>query len=281
VWSDYSTRQAAELVGLPESAVRGLVRDRFVGTAGDLHVKLSFRDLAVLKMIKALVGGGVPLPRVRKELGALKARLPSGATLAELSLVARDGHVAVRGAAGTARADSGQLVIDFAADAAATAPPLADVSALPVRREAPAPEPEAPLTGDEWFDRALALEESDTAGAIEAYRRALRLRPDSSETWVNLGRLYAENNDAAQATTCFREALRIDPGDATAIYNLGVVAQDGGRDEEAVGLYSHALELDPQLAEAHYNLATLLDRAGDARAAIRHINEYRKLTRGS
>ena len=277
MWSDYSTHQAAELVGLPESAVRRLVRDGFVSIGNELRVRLSFRDLAVLKTVKALVSAGVPLPRVRKELGLLQARLSPGATLAELSLAARDGHIVVRGPSGTARVDSGQLVLDFAADGAEASA----VAALPVRREAPAPEPEPPLTGDEWFERALALEESDTDAAIEAYRRALRLRPDSSETWVNLGRLYAENSDTTQAGVCFREALRIDPGDATAIYNLGVVAQDSGCDDDAVALYGHALELDPELAEAHYNLATLLDRAGDARAAIRHINEYRKLMRES
>jgi hypothetical protein len=280
VWTDYSTRQAAELVGLPESAVRGLVRDGFVGAAGDLRVRITFRDLAVLKSIRALVAAGVPLPRVKKELGALRQRLPTGVSLAEVSFEARDGHVVIRGAGGSARADSGQMMLDFAA-AGPGAPilPPAEVTALPVRRDSPAVEPEPPLTADEWFERALALEESDTAAATDAYRRALHLRPDSSETWVNLGRLYAENGETGQAAVCFREALRIDPADATAVYNLGVVAQDNGRDDDAVSLYNHALELDPQLAEAHYNLATLFDRAGDARAAIRHINAYRKLTR--
>jgi tetratricopeptide (TPR) repeat protein len=253
------------------------MRDGFLCAVGELRVRLAFRDLAVLKMIKALIAGGVPLARVRKELGALRARLPLGMTLAELSMAACDGHIVVRSASGTARADNGQLVIDFSPTG--TMPPLGALATLPVRRDSVALEPEAPLTGDQWFETALALEESDVAQAIEAYRRALHLRPDSSETWVNLGRLYAENGDTSQAAVCFREALRIDPGDATAIYNLGVVAQDNGSDDDAVALYSHALELDPQLAEAHYNLATLLDRAGDGRAAIRHINAYRKLTR--
>ena len=57
------------------------------------------------------------------------------------------------------------------------------------------------------------------------------------------------------------------------------MAQDTGRDSEAIELYRRALDLDPGLCEAHYNLATIYDRAGDPRAAIRHINEYRKLTR--
>ncbi|MBA3502616.1 MAG: tetratricopeptide repeat protein, partial [Deltaproteobacteria bacterium] len=73
--------------------------------------------------------------------------------------------------------------------------------------------------------------------------------------------------------------IDLDPADATAYYNLGVIAQDAGKEADAIALYHRALELDPQLAEAHYNLATLFDQGGDSRAAIRHINEYRKLTR--
>jgi tetratricopeptide (TPR) repeat protein len=91
--------------------------------------------------------------------------------------------------------------------------------------------------------------------------------------------MFAESGDPQAAHDCFRSALELDPADATAYYNLGVVAQDGGKEEDAIGFYRRALELDPRLAEAHYNLATLFDQSGDSRAAIRHINEYRKLTR--
>jgi len=72
--------------------------------------------------------------------------------------------------------------------------------------------------------------------------------------------------------------LKLDPKDATALYNSGVVAQDLGQYSDAMTLYQRALLFDSRLAEAHYNLATIYDRDGDPRAAIRHINEYRKLT---
>ena len=58
-----------------------------------------------------------------------------------------------------------------------------------------------------------------------------------------------------------------------------MIAQDAGKEADAITFYYRALELDPHLAEAHYNLATLFDQSGDSRQAIRHINEYRKLTR--
>ena len=159
------------------------------------------------------------------------------------------------------------------------AAPVGEIRELPRAPDAPVPVAVAPATADQWLTRAQALEERDPVAAIDAYRRSLRLRPDCTEAWINLGRLFAESSDAEAARDCFKSALDLDPADATAFYNLGVLAQDAGRESEAIELYRKALELDPQLAEAHYNLATLFDQSGDSRSAIRHINEYRKLTR--
>jgi len=228
----------------------------------------------VLRVVKALVDSGVSMRRVRRQLRALRARLPASVSLAEVSIEQEGGQVIVRSGNQRWHADTGQVGFDFYAKE-----PLGEIEPLPVRREAVAPAPVASLTSDEWFDRAVELEEEDVDAAMAAYRRVLRLRPDCTETLINLGRLRAETGDTRGAADCFRDALRIDPRDATAMYNLGVVAQDEERDEEAIELYRRALQLDSGLAEAHYNLATLLDRAGDGPAAIRHINAYRKLTR--
>ena len=272
MWSSYSPRHAASLLGLPESTVRGLARAGVIA-GRELPLKLSFRDLAALRTIKGLITGGVPLARVRRELVALRGRLADGASIAELPLEVRDGHVAIRGEAAPI---VGQLSLPFAALPAT--PPGGELRALP-SRPVEVPEPAPALTGDDWFDRAVALEEQDGAAAIDAYRRALRLRPDHIEAWINLGRLHAEAGASAAAAECFGHALTLDPTDATALYNLGVVAQDDGREADAIVFYTRALELDPGLAEAQYNLATLFDQSGDSRSAIRHINEYRKLTR--
>jgi len=273
VWSGYSTRDAANLAGLTESAVRGCARAGLLSErAGALPARLSFQDLAVLKSIKELAAAGVSLRRIRRELVELRRR--SGAGLSSLHLAAFGRHVVVREGACTWQADTGQMLLDFGRPAAG-----GEIAAMPVRREAPAPEPVLGLTADQWFERGAELEEEDSAAAIEAYRHALHLRPDCTETLINLGRLHAESGAVQQAAEFFTRAIELDPRDATAVYNLGVVAQDMDRDDEAIQLYQRALELDPGLAEAHYNLATIFDRTGDPRAAIRHIHEYRKLRR--
>ncbi len=300
MWSSYSARHAAQLIGLTESAVRSCIRDGLIGSAGEVPARLSFRDLAALRLLKSLVDGGVPLARARKELLEIARTLPEGRSIAELPLEARGGRVHLRG---QAVAREGQLELPLAGDeghrgagddgegprspaassASASGPvpaPLAgELHALPRLHGAPGPVAAPVVTADEWLARAVGLEEVDPAAAMEAYQRSLRLRPDCSEAWINLGRLHAEADDAEAARQCFRSALEVDPTDATALYNLGVIAQDAGEESEAIGLYGRALELDPSLAEAHYNLATLYDQSGEARLAIRHINEYRKLTK--
>src|SRR5689334_23878523 len=95
MWTSYSARHAAQLIGLPESAVRSCIRDGLVGTPGAVPAQLSFRDLTALRTIKALVDAGLPLPRVRKELVRIQAA--TGSAIAELTIEARGGQVHVRG----------------------------------------------------------------------------------------------------------------------------------------------------------------------------------------
>ncbi len=263
-------------------------------------ITLSFRDIGALKVFKALIAQGVSTQTLRRDLFALRKRLPASVSLSSMNLTVIDGRVAVRQHGSIWCASSGQCIFEFAAAANPTevnegilcAMPLHDPvsSGAAASEDAAAPEgagsamarhskmPVA-ITADEWFDKALNLEESDREGAIVAYECCLALGGDNGATWINLGRLYAEVGRSAKATNCFRRALALSPSDATALYNLGVVAQDGGQYADAMRFYRQALEAEPGFAEAHYNLATLFDRGGDTRNAIRHINEYRKLTR--
>jgi hypothetical protein len=277
VWTSYSARHAAQLIGLAESAVRSCIRDGLVGTPGTVPAQLSFRDLSALRTVKALVEAGIPLPRVRKDLARIQQA--TGTAIAELTIDVVDGRIQVRGGEVVAGEGDGQLSLPFSPPPPSQPEPRGELREMPRPSEAPAIAVALPATAEAWMARAIALEEREPAAAVDAYRRSLRLRPESTEAWINLGRLHAETGDATSAHDCFRSALERDPDEATAYYNLGVLAQDAGNETDAISLYRRALELDPQLAEAHYNLATLFDQAGDSRSAIRHINEYRKLTR--
>src|SRR5687767_12696279 len=170
MWTSYSARHAAQLIGLPESAVRSCIRDGLVGTPGAVPAQLSFRDLSALRTVKALVDAGLPLPRVRKELTKIQQTLPAGTSIAELTVEARGGEVYLRGAklgvfpGGPGEpvplhlGFGGQLSLPLEPPPAPAPPPSGEVRELPRAPDAPVPVAVAPATADQWMARAMELE---------------------------------------------------------------------------------------------------------------------------
>jgi cytochrome c-type biogenesis protein CcmH/NrfG len=56
---------------------------------------------------------------------------------------------------------------------------------------------------------------------VEAYREALRLKPDDAEAWYNLGVSYGKLGRCQEAVEAYREALRLKPDFAEAWVGLG------------------------------------------------------------
>jgi tetratricopeptide (TPR) repeat protein len=141
-----------------------------------------------------------------------------------------------------------------------------------------------------WYERGCALEASGDAwdGAIAAYRRALAGRPDLADAHNNLGRLLHDRGELAAAEGHYRLAICAVRSVALYWFNLGVVLEDRGRAAEAVEAYEHSLALDALMADAHYNLARQIEHAARAsgdevmlRRAVRHLKQYRELSRAS
>jgi Tfp pilus assembly protein PilF len=137
-----------------------------------------------------------------------------------------------------------------------------------------------------WYERGCELEGVDPDAAMFAYRRALAGRPDLADAHNNLGRLLHDRGELAAAEAHYRLALCGAPDIALYWFNLGVVAEDLGRNAEAMTAYEQALALDAQMADAHFNLARQIERcarlADDEimlRRAVRHLEQYRELSR--
>lgn len=145
----------------------------------------------------------------------------------------------------------------------------------------------------DWYERGLALEVTDPAGAMAAYRRALAARSDLADAYNNLGRLHHDRADAGQrgeladAEALYRLAICAGGNVALYWFNLGVALEDQGRAAESIAAYEQALALDPCFADAHFNLARQLEVRGRAghldelvlRRAINHLKRYRDLVR--
>jgi tetratricopeptide (TPR) repeat protein len=139
----------------------------------------------------------------------------------------------------------------------------------------------------EWYERGRAAEEAgDLPGAIHAYERAIAGQPELADAHNNLGRLHHDALNLPAAEAHYRLALCADRQVGLYWFNLGVVLEDQGRSAEAIAAYEHAIALDAHLADAHFNLARQIERAALRandevlmRRAVRHLKQYRELSR--
>jgi tetratricopeptide (TPR) repeat protein len=269
----YGIPEAAALVGWSVARVRRLVRDGVLAptrTPGG-KLRLSFRDLALLRRLRELGAQRVAPRRVRRALLRLRDAETGG--LDALALSARGRELVARDGACVFSPESGQVVFDFAA------PSQKGVAVLAARGASARPSRDA-LTGEEWVRLGGELEESDKEGARAAYRAALEIDAASFDAHVNLGCLEHEANALARAESHYRAALELRPDDVTARFDLAVVLEDQGRRAEARAAYEVLLERDPSCSEALHNLARLCERQGDRAAALRHWVALRRLVKG-
>ncbi|HKQ62484.1 MAG TPA: tetratricopeptide repeat protein [Candidatus Polarisedimenticolaceae bacterium] len=271
----YTVDEVAKLLSLSPGRVRSFARAGFLepqrGDRGEY--RFSFQDLVLLRTAQGLIESRVAPRRVRRALRELKQRLPSGRPLTGVQIVAEGGEVVVHDGEQRWSAGSGQAHFNFdVADLARKAAPVARRAAQQALRAA------EQLGVDDWFALGAELEATAPEQARDAYRRVLELDPDHVEARVNLGRLLHEAGQIHAAEAHYRLALGTSPRDATAWFNLGVSLEDMGRIDEAVRAYQDAIAADADCADAYFNLARLYEKLGDARAALRHLKTYRRLT---
>ncbi len=100
------------------------------------------------------------------------------------------------------------------------------------------------------------------AEAEASYRAALRLRPDSADAHNNLGNALSRMDKLTEAEASYREALRLSPRYVDALNDLGIALARQNRSEEAIATYEKAIEVKPDFAEAFNNTGNALRNSG-------------------
>ena len=278
--ASYSTREAAELLGLSQERVRRLAE------SASLHpdrsrrgwYRFDFRDLVLLRTALELENSGVSPRRLLRSLRDLKRQLPEDRPLTAIRITLEADELVVQDDDLAWNPESGQVRLGLQVESKG-----ADVESLDRRRARPVATQKS-LEAADWYELGCGLQAQSPEQAAEAFRRAVELGivpPDASlaDAHINLGVLMHESSDLEGAEMCYRLALRADADSATAAYNLGVVLEDLGKPEEATEVYRRAIESDPLLADAYYNLSRLYERAGDRAAALRHLRSYSELVK--
>jgi tetratricopeptide (TPR) repeat protein len=261
----YGVRDVERLLHLSRATLRALIAAGFVSPErGPRNAwRFSFQDLIVLRTAQALADANVPQRRITRAMKELRRQLPASMPLSGLAIGAVADRVVVREAGARWQADSGQYLLEFGGD-----PDAGSLSVV-------APPPSAP----DWHARALALEASDPRGALAAYERAVAQDPSNLDARINWGSFLHETGRYAEAERIYRGALEALGSEPVLLYNLGVLLEDMNRRMEAAQAYATAIRANPALADAHYNLGLLYKSLGRPREAIRHMAQYRKLSR--
>lgn len=270
----YTAREVAEILDLSVGQIRSYARSDLISPRRGPRneYRFSFQDIVVLRAASELRAQVHPR-RIRRALSKLREQLPRGRSLTTVHITTDGDRVVVRDRDTVWEPDSGQVILDFAvADLASRAAPFA-------RRVFEEGSEDGDLAPDDWYNLAYDLEAVSTAEAKQAYGRAVELDPGHAEAHLNLGRLLHEEGALSEAEGHYNQALAASPDSAVAWYNLGVVREDQGLQREARTAYEQAVRLDAGMASAHYNLSRLYEGEGATAEAIRHLSEYRRLTR--
>jgi tetratricopeptide (TPR) repeat protein len=104
----------------------------------------------------------------------------------------------------------------------------------------------------------------DSEGALKAFQKAVELAPNDPAARYRLGREYLQSGAALKAIEQLREAFRLAPDNRTVLYNLARALHEAGRAEEGKAVeeqLSHMLDSSTK-ATQNALLATNLNNAG-------------------
>ncbi len=117
-----------------------------------------------------------------------------------------------------------------------------------------------------------AARNRDWPAAARYNQQVLRIAPDLTPIWVQLGHALKEQGDYGAAESAYRRALALDGSAADTLLQLGHLLKLQSRWEETADAYERALRLDPRLEDAGNELGALTqqlvdegDKARDAR----------------
>jgi tetratricopeptide (TPR) repeat protein len=109
--------------------------------------------------------------------------------------------------------------------------------------------------------------------SVEAYSKALAIKPDYAEAYYNMGNALKAQGKLEEAIEAYSKALAIKPDYAEAYSNMGVTLQDQGKLEAAIEAYNKALAIKPDHAEACNNMGNTLKDQDELEKAIDSYNK--------
>ncbi|HEX9971079.1 MAG TPA: tetratricopeptide repeat protein [bacterium] len=126
----------------------------------------------------------------------------------------------------------------------------------------------------------VLYEQGRGAEAAKYYRKAIQIKPDWPDSYLNLGVIYMDQQNYDEATKCMLEYIKLKPNSAKACYSLGVALTRQEKYNDALVYYARALEIDPTYAEAHHNMGVIYHLQDQLEKAASHYRAALKIDPG-
>ncbi len=138
----------------------------------------------------------------------------------------------------------------------------------------------APDSARERVNYGLALLRAGrTREGMTELQRAQRQDPSIPNTWFVLGVEFRKAADYARATAQFERMVRLVPDEPISRYNLGYLYRLAGRNAQARAEFEQAVRLDPRFAAPHFQLFNLYRDAAREDEAAREQQIFLRLKR--
>jgi len=136
----------------------------------------------------------------------------------------------------------------------------------------------SPNSAKAHYNLGVAYEDlGDLDAAMEAYRRALEIKPDQPEPRRNYGLALLTKGRPDQSLEQLNVAARLDPNLPDVFNDIGAALRRLGRLEEAAEAFQEEIRLRPEAWRAHYNLGTLRLDQGRPREALSSLSRAASL----
>lgn len=124
-----------------------------------------------------------------------------------------------------------------------------------------------PKNHDAWVSLGnLYFDTHQAQRAVEAYGKALALKPDDPNVLTDQGVMYRELQQYDKALATFQKASKLDPRHTQSLFNQGVVlAYDLKKTDEAAKIWNQVIALAPesqQAAQARQQLSQISQAKG-------------------
>ncbi|MGI8992229.1 MAG: FG-GAP-like repeat-containing protein [Bryobacteraceae bacterium] len=136
----------------------------------------------------------------------------------------------------------------------------------------------APDSARERVNYGLALlRAGDTPKAVAELEKAQKQDPSIPHTWFNLGIIAKKEGDYARGIRELERMIELVPNDAVSHYNLAVLYKNDAKPEAAVKQFEAAERLNPDLAGPHFQLYNIYRQSGRTDDATRELRVFQEI----